>query len=383
VEPLAHLEYQRELDLKNLALASFWERHRLAGTPTPILPSPRPRQYRTTTRRRARYRAGRLQLGFGDQRDSSPAVPDSALEPKAHTTLYRYLARELAAPPNRPVASHLNHVIIRGSYEAFTVILNLDELSGPIVRRLKVLAQRLQERPEPVLSAFAFCDPSRSEYYFEREAPPSPVRLKKLFGPARFPLPLCGRRYALAPASFSQVNESMVQPMLAAVRGLLKPRQGDRLLDLYCGYGLFSHDLSDTCAEVIGLDLDRDSIQSARDQLRFSRPVGRVTFSCRDISAESLGQALPQAAPAAPASRELVILDPPRQDTPPGVISHLARRRPEAVVHIFCGIETIPAAIADWDRCGYAISRCAPLDMFPGTPNLEVLVLLAPLSRRP
>ena len=44
VEPLAHLEYQRELDLKNLALASFWERHHLAGTPAPILPSPRPRQ---------------------------------------------------------------------------------------------------------------------------------------------------------------------------------------------------------------------------------------------------------------------------------------------------------------------------------------------------
>ena len=74
-------------------------------------------------------------------------MPESVLEPEAHTALYRYLAEELSAPPNRPVASHLNHAIIRGSYEAFSVILNLDELSAPIVRRLKILAGRLQTRP--------------------------------------------------------------------------------------------------------------------------------------------------------------------------------------------------------------------------------------------
>ncbi|MFC1526294.1 methyltransferase domain-containing protein [Candidatus Latescibacterota bacterium] len=378
VEPLAHLEYRRELALKNQALASFWVQHKLAGEPAPVLPSPRPRHYRTTTRRRARYHAGRLQLGFGDQREPTPAVPDSALEPDAHSTLYRYLAEELSAPPHRPVAQHLNHAIIRGSYETYSVILNLDELSAPIVRRLKVLAGRLQERPEPVISAFAFCDPSRSEYYFEREAPPVPVRLKKLFGPARFPLPLAGRRYALPPTSFSQVNESMVEPMLAAVRQLLQPRAGDGLLDLYCGYGLFSHDLSDTCTEVVGLDVDRGSIQSARDQLRFSHPAGRVTFSCGDISPESLDRSLPQLPDH---GRELVVLDPPRQGTAPGVVSHLAARRPHAVVHVFCGIESIPAAAAEWKSGGYAIVSCTPLDMFPGTPNLETLILLHPRGR--
>lgn len=378
-ESLAHLGYPRELDLKNRALAAFWEEHGLAGSPDPILPSPRPRAYRTTTRRRARYDRGRIQLGFSQQRDASPAVPDSALEPPPHTALYRYLAEELGATPHRPIASHLNHVIIRGSYEAFSVILNLDELSGPIVRRLKVLAQRLQERPEPVISAFAFCDPSRSEYYFEHDPPPAPVRLKKLFGPARFPLPLGGRRYALTPTSFSQVNESMVAPMLAALRALLQPQTGDRLLDLYCGYGLFAHDLSDTCAETIGLDLDRDSIQSATDQLRFSQPVGTVTFSCHAVTAETLARALPRPPPT---GRELVILDPPRQGVAAGVIAHVARRGPAAVVHIFCAIETLPAAIADWDQGGYAVARCVPLDMFPGTPNLETLVLLQPATRR-
>jgi len=382
VEPLAHLDYGRELDLKGQALAAFWAHHGLAGEPAPIVPSPRPRHYRTTTRRRARYRAGRLQLGFGEAPGGGSAGPDSALDPAAHTALYRYLAAELSAPPNRSLASHLNCAIIRGSYEAFCVILNLDRLSGPIVRRLKVVAERLQARPERVLAAFAFCDPSRSEYYFERDPPPAPVRLKKLFGPARFPLTLAGRRFALPPTAFSQVNESMVEPLLATVRQLLEPRPGDRLLDLYCGYGLFSLALAGSCAEVVGLDLDRAAIRAAADQLRHGGLTGRVTFSRRDISSGSLARALPAGPPSTPGGRELALLDPPRQGTDPGVPACLAARGPAAAVHIFCGIEALPPALSAWAAAGYEVARSAPLDMFAGTPALEIPVLLRPLARR-
>jgi protein-L-isoaspartate O-methyltransferase len=80
-------------------------------------------------------------------------------------------------------------------------------------------------------------------------------------------LSLGGRRYALPPTSFTQVNESMVAPMLAAMRELLQPEPGDRLLDLYCGYGLFAHNLADTCAEVLDVDVDKDAIDAAIEHL--------------------------------------------------------------------------------------------------------------------
>lgn len=378
VEPLAHLDYERELSLKNDAFGEFWKNHNLAGRPDPITPSPLPRHYRTTTRRRGHYKSGRLQLGFDDPRQASGALPASRLEPEAHTAIYRFLAGELAAPASRAVATHLNYIIIRGSYEAFSVIFNLDLLNGSIVRRLKTLAERLQSIPQSVVSAFVFCDPSRSDYYFEREAPPVPVRLKKLYGPARFMLNLGGHRYALPPTSFTQVNESMIGPMLACVRGLLRPQAGDRLLDLYCGYGLFAHDLADICSEAIGLDVDREAVEAAVEHLRHEQPKGHVTFLRRDISAENLDQCLPDLG-----GRELVILDPPRHGTTPGVIDHIATRRPERVLHLFCGVEALPEATAVWKRCGYDIVSCRPLDMFAGTPNLEALVLLEPKRSPP
>ncbi len=318
VEPLAHLPYEYELALKNGCFLELWRQHRLAGRPDPVLPSPCPRRYRTTTRRRAHYRAGRLQLGFDEAPDASSVFAESLLEPAEHTAIYCCLVEELSAPSYRAVAEHLNHAIIRGTYETFSVILNLDELNGGIVRRLKKLGQWLQTLPQPVLSAFVFCDPSRSDYYFEREAPHVPVRLKRLFGPSLFPLRLGGHRYALPPTSFTQVNESMIEPMLAAVRSLLQPEAGDRLLDLYCGYGLFAHHLGDTCAEVVGVDSDHGAIDAAVEHLRHHRPRGRVTFCRRDISSQTLEACLPS-----PDRGELVILDPPRSGADPGVIACL------------------------------------------------------------
>jgi len=131
-------------------------------------------------------------------------------------------------------------------------------------------------------------------------------------------------------------------------------------------------------AEVVGLDVDRSSIQSGLDHLRHNPAAGRVSLSCRAISPDSLARYLPQAPPAASGGRELVVLDPPRQGTPAGVIGLLARRRPAAVVHIFCGLEALPPALAEWESGGYRPATCVPLDMFAGTANLETLVLLTP-----
>jgi tRNA/tmRNA/rRNA uracil-C5-methylase (TrmA/RlmC/RlmD family) len=69
-------------------------------------------------------------------------------------------------------------------------------------------------------------------------------------------------------------------------------------------------------------------------------------------------------------------LDPPRKGTEPGVIRALAMRKPVRVLHIFCGTDEIPAALAEWERYGYRVKEVLPMDLFPGTPHLETLVAL-------
>ncbi|MFZ9813909.1 MAG: class I SAM-dependent RNA methyltransferase, partial [Candidatus Kapaibacteriota bacterium] len=66
---------------------------------------------------------------------------------------------------------------------------------------------------------------------------------------------------------------------------------------------------------------------------------------------------------------------PPRQGTAEGVILGIAKRKPEMVIHIFCAINEIEKAVREWKKGGYVPVYTQALDMFPGTPTLETIVV--------
>jgi tRNA/tmRNA/rRNA uracil-C5-methylase (TrmA/RlmC/RlmD family) len=169
---------------------------------------------------------------------------------------------------------------------------------------------------------------------------------------------------------FSQVNEAMLPTLLATARALLRPLAGHALLDLYCGYGLFSACLGGEAGATLGVDAEGPAIEAARDNARQLR-LARARFLAGRITGEWLASRAPR-----PAMPELALLDPPRQGTAEGVIEALALRGPERVLHVFCGTDEIPRELARWRRSGYRMERAAPLDLLPGTANLETLILL-------
>lgn len=372
--PLVHLEYANELEIKTEALRRFWLAHRLAGEPGQVIASPRPRSYRTTSQRKILQHGVTVYLVFGEGLSpSGAAFRSSRLEPPEHAQIYRFLQKKLSQPAFRPVARHLNYLIIRGSYAEQVVIFNVDTLNGPLVRKLKIMAEHLKKMPEPVVAAFVYHDPSRSSYYLENRQPHDSLKIKMLFGSARLAVEFNGCRYRFDFTSFSQINESMVPVMLNLARDLLNPTPNESLLDLYCGYGLFSHFLAPGYRNVLGIDAEGPAIQAAKDNGRRNAGGSRPAFQARQITGDLIAN-LRRTATA----EEAVLLDPPRQGPRPGVIAALARRRPRKVLHIFCGIDNIPVALADWQANGYEVQRIAPLDMFPGTAHLEILVLLTP-----
>lgn len=374
--PLVHLDYADELAIKRDGLRRFWREHHLPGEPGPLTASPRPRGYRTTSKRKTILHGGTLHLVFGERLSrSGPVFRSSPLEPPEHAQLYRFLQDKLSQPAFRLTARHLNYLIIRGSYAERAVIFNVNTLNSPLVRKLKLIADHLQQQPALVAAAFVYHDPSRSAYYLESRRPDEALQMKKLFGPARLAVDFGGCRYRFHPTSFSQINESMMPVMLNLARDLLNPAPTESLLDLYCGYGLFSHFLAPGYRQVVGIDAAGASIRAATDNGRLNGEGRRCTFLTRPITGDLIAS-LRFAATA----QEVVLLDPPRQGPRAGVIAALGQRQPQTVLHIFCGIDQIPAALADWQANGYEVRRIAPLDMFPGTAHLETLVLLTPSS---
>ena len=372
--PLAHLDYQEEIRIKNQALALFWQKNSLPGKPEPIIASPKPRHYRTTSKRRTILKGSTLYLLFNDRalRYQNKPFVESPLEPVEHGRIFEFLQQKICEPVFKLAASHLNYLIIRGSYRERAVIFNVDTLSGPLVRKLKLLAGHLQKLSDTVNSAYIYPDPSCSEYYLEEGQPSDILQFKKLFGKADLAVTHHGFRYHYHPTSFSQVNEAMVPVMLDMTKVLLEPDPVETLLDLYSGYGLFSHFLAPCYKQVVGIDAEGPSIRAAISNKKSNPASRKARFLSRHITARSVEKiALPD-----DLGSEIILLDPPRQGPQEGVIKALSRREPRKVLHIHCGIDQIPDSLRKWKQYGYRAQRIVPLDMFPGTAGLEVLILL-------
>ena len=372
--PLAHLDYQEEIKIKTQALALFWQKNRLPCIPEAIIGSPKPRNYRTTSKRKTILKGSTLYLLFNDRALRSQKKPfaESPLEPHEHGRIFEFLQQKISEPAFKLVAGHLNYLIIRGSYTERAVIFNVDTLNGPLVRKLKLLAGHMQKHPDTVSSAYIYPDPSCSDYYLEEGQPSDILQFKKLFGRTDLTVSHHGCRYSYHPTSFSQVNEAMVPVMLDTAQALLEPNPGETLLDLYCGYGLFSHFLASGYKQVVGIDAEGPSIRSAISNKKSNPASKKARFLSRRITARSVEKIpLPD-----DLGSETILLDPPRQGVQEGVINALARREPQKVLHIHCGLDQIPPSIKQWQQNGYKVQRIVPLDMFPGTAGLEVLILL-------
>ncbi len=430
-EPLAGLDYAEELALKRDALSAFWRQERLPGRPNPIVAAPVPRGYRSTSKRRVtgggrglsfvlagaveherpvpspeggplvpergpaeRERAlapparspavvaGEPAPAAAPSRigprqaspNSPPVLTSSALDRAEHLAVYEFLQAQIGRATARPVASVLSWVVVRGTTGALTVILNLRAFDAQVVRAARRLAGAMQAEPAlGVRAAFLYLDPTRSDYYLEARRPEEPVTLKRLFGPEWLRTEVRGVRLRFPPTVFSQVNDAMLDLLADRLRELLAPLEDCSLLDLYCGYGLFSLSVGREAARVLGVDLDGPAIAAARANAAHLGCADHVRFLAGKIDGSFLTDRL-----RAPRTSEVILLDPPRQGTEPGVAEALAARSPRRVVHLCCGTGEIPREVAAWVRAGYRLQHAIPLDLFPGTMHLETVLLLTP-----
>lgn len=372
-EPFSRHDYDGELAIKRDALAEFWRAARLPGRPDPITAAPVPRGYRTGTKRRAYTNGTHVALAFPGSRRVERGVAPSALDAPEHLLVYAWLARRLELPVSRPLVRALNWTIVRGHAGALTLILNLTLLDAKIVRAAKQLGAALQEASLGVRAAMLYVDPTGSDYYLEARRPATGLTQKRLFGPDWLEVEVGGAKLRFPPTVFSQVNESMVPTMTTTVGDLLGPLDSLSLLDLYCGYGLFSLTVGNTAAGVLGADLAGPAIEAARANAVHLGRAQRARFIAGRIDGEFLSGRLPRAR-----GDEVVVLDPPRQGTGEGVIAALAERSPVRVVHICCGTDEIPRELEAWSAAGYRLVRAVPLDLFPGTAGLETVLLLEP-----
>jgi 23S rRNA (uracil1939-C5)-methyltransferase len=164
---------------------------------------------------------------------------------------------------------------------------------------------------------------------------------------------------------FEQTNPGATRELLALVRSQVSPGQAT-LIDAYCGAGLFSKHLLELFDEIVGIEENASAIEQAR-----RHATAKERYLHADVAAV-LGDLL---APR-DADRTTVLLDPPAIGIAPRVIDLLVAAGPAELIYVSCN----PATLArDLSRLqpAFGVVGVTPLDMFPQTAGIEVVVRAA------
>ncbi len=368
----SRMTYGTELAGKREAVRQFWEQSFSPSLLLPLRPSPRGRRYRSISKRKLHVQGRDVVLGLIDPEESATGgiLPVNAcdIEPASHQEVYRRVLTVISSPALRSLIAALSYLIVRGDEQDTLVILSVSASSPSLVKSANALSKILTAAPSTVRAVYLHEDDSDGRYYLGSGNPAARTSLRKLYGVQGLKHEVGGKRFFYPPASFSQVNHPALTTLTETIRTFLSPHTGGTLLDLYCGYGLFGLLFAKSFDHVLGADISPDAIGAANDNAA-RQGARNARFVRSTLDEESLGTILRRCRP--PVS---VILDPPRGGTADGVLSLLAVFTPSRVVHLFCNVDRMPQELAAWEREGYRVEAAVPVDMFPGTAALEIVV---------
>ena len=173
-------------------------------------------------------------------------------------------------------------------------------------------------------------------------------------------------------ASFFQVNIATASALAERVLALLKELGTERLLELYCGSGVFSILAAEHIPGLTAraVELDKAAIDAANHNAAHHGVAKRCTFLAADA-----GEAFRTLAASCDPAKCCVLVDPPRTGLPASLTREIGEFGPEAVLYVSCGPDTLRR---DADRLaagGFRIQTAGMIDMFPATGHFESVTL--------
>jgi 23S rRNA (uracil1939-C5)-methyltransferase len=175
-----------------------------------------------------------------------------------------------------------------------------------------------------------------------------------------------GVAYLVSPTAFFQTNVGAAAELVTLV--LADTAGARRILDLFCGSGLFALPMAKAGATVTAVEENHQAIADAEANLRLNRmAAGQIRFLAARVEDALLRVARDP--------WDAVVLDPPREGCSPEVIAGVFERiRPTRVIYVSCNPDALAAELPVILKAGYRVTRVQPVDMFPHTDHIETVM---------
>lgn len=164
---------------------------------------------------------------------------------------------------------------------------------------------------------------------------------------------------------FFQVNPFLTPILVETALGA-ENWNGLKVLDLFCGVGLFALALARRGADVVGIEANRQAIQDAQFNARNN---GLKAAFHAQAAEKSLGR-------FCSGELDAIFLDPPRAGAA-NCMEKIADLRPKSVVYVSCDPATLARDAKQLVARGFALQRAIPLDLFPQTAHVETVARFA------
>ena len=190
-----------------------------------------------------------------------------------------------------------------------------------------------------------------------------------LYGPGFIVDELCGKRFRISSKSFYQINPVQTEILYDIAIKAANLTGKETVVDAYCGIGTIGIAASSKAKEVIGVELNKDAVRDAVTNAKINQ-IKNVSFYNNDA-----GKFMVQMASEG-GKADVVFMDPPRSGSTEEFINAVATLKPERVVYVSCGLDTLARDLAVFKKKGYKAQEAWAVDMFPMTGHCESVVKL-------
>jgi 23S rRNA (uracil1939-C5)-methyltransferase len=148
---------------------------------------------------------------------------------------------------------------------------------------------------------------------------------------------------------------------------LLNPSEDDVLLDLYCSTGTIGISMAHNVKKVVGIEQVEQPIENAKENA--------VTNNVSN--AEFYAMTAEQWVNQNGSIFDVIAVDPPRIGLTKDVVNFLVNSNAKRIVYVSCNPSTLARDLKIiLGENIYNVKEIIPIDMFPQTHHVEVVVLL-------
>ena len=367
IAPLAHLKYDAQLRFKQNQIQELFKKQHVDVEVSETLGMENPTGYRNKAQIPTRELRGELTTGFF-RRGSHNLMPIEDFyiqDPEIDKAIV--VIRDILRKYHIPAYNEFEHtgvirnIMVRRGYYSHEMMVVLVTRSKKLPGA-EMIVEEIREAFPEVKSIIQNVNQEKTNVILGEKN-------NTLWGKNVITDTLFGKKFAIGPNSFYQVNPQTTETLYQLAADKAGLNGDEEVIDAYSGIGTISLTIADRVKSVLGVEI----VPGAVDDAKRNADINGVTNAKFELGKAEEKMVEWHDAGMRP---DVIFVDPPRKGLTPELIDAATGMEPEKFVYISCNPATLARDTVQILENGYHIEGpVQPIDQFPQTTHIESITV--------